>query len=92
MSIRTNPLGQPIGVAVDIDLPLAPPATPMVGQFGAVVPLDVGRHAAALYSAFAADDEADWTYLPYGPFLDVEAFGRLLDACARSDDTMFFAV
>jgi len=93
MSTRTNPLGQPVGDAVDIDLPLAPPpATPMVGQFGTVVPLDVDRHAEALFSAFGADDEADWTYLPYGPFPDVEAFGRWLDTCARSDDPMFFAV
>jgi RimJ/RimL family protein N-acetyltransferase len=93
MTSRTNSLGQPIGAAVDLDLPLSPPpATPMVGQFGAVVPLDVDRHAAGLFSAFAADDESDWTYLPYGPFPDVDAFRRWLDACARSDDTMFFAI
>ena len=91
MSIRINPLGQPIGAAVEIDVPLDPPAaTPMVGQFVAIVPLDADRHADGLFQAFSADDDADWTYLPYGPFPDVDAFLRWLGACARSDDTMFF--
>jgi RimJ/RimL family protein N-acetyltransferase len=91
MSIRINPLGQPIGEAVEVDVPLDPPAaTPMVGQFVAVVPLDADRHADGLFRAFSADDDADWTYLPYGPFPDVDAFVRWLGACARSDDTMFF--
>ncbi len=50
MTTRRNSLGQPIGAAVDLDLPLAPPPpTPMVGQFGAVVPLDADRHAAGLH-------------------------------------------
>jgi RimJ/RimL family protein N-acetyltransferase len=93
MTIRQNSLGQPIGSAVDLDLPLPPPSSrPMIGQFGAVVPLDVDRHAEELFDAFIADDEADWTYLPYGPFPDAAAFRHWLDACARSDDTRFFAV
>lgn len=93
MTTRPNSLGQPIGVAVDIDLPLAPPPnTPMVGQFGAVNPLDVERHAAALFDAFTVDDEADWTYLPYGPFPDVDAFRQWLETCAQSTDPLFFVV
>ena len=93
MSGRMNSSGQPIGPPVDIDLPLAaPPVTPMVGQFGAVVPLDPDRHTAALFEAFEGDDDEDWTYLSYGPFPDVDAFGQWLDVCARSDDTLFFAV
>jgi RimJ/RimL family protein N-acetyltransferase len=93
MGIRQNSFGQPIGDAVDIDLPLSPPpTTAMIGQFGAVVPLDVDRHAEQLFAAFTADDEADWTYLAYGPFPDVEGFAHWLDTCARSDDPMFFAV
>jgi len=64
----------------------------MVGQFGAVTALDPDVHAAPLFEAFAADDEADWTYLPYGPFPDLEAFRHWLDECARSDDPLFFAV
>jgi len=64
----------------------------MIGQFGAVVPLDPDHHATSLFAAFQADDEDDWTYLSYGPFPDVEAFAHWLDACARRDDTLFFAV
>ncbi len=91
MHTRINPFGQPIGAAVEIDVPLDPPAaTPMVGQFVAIVPLDADRHASGLFEAFSADDDADWTYLPYGPFPDVDAFVRWLGACCRSDDTMFF--
>jgi RimJ/RimL family protein N-acetyltransferase len=91
MNTRINPLGQPIGAAVALDVPLDPPAaTPMVGQFVAIVPLDADRHADGLFEAFSADDDADWTYLPYGPFPDVDAFIRWLDACSRSGDTAFF--
>ena len=93
MSTRTNSLGQPIGAAVDLDLPLPPPPTsPMVGQFGAVVQLQVDAHAGPLFDAFAADDEADWTYLPYGPFPDLDAFRRWLETCADSTDPLFFVV
>jgi RimJ/RimL family protein N-acetyltransferase len=93
MHTRFNVLGQPIGPAVDLDLPLdAPPFTPMIGQFAAVIPLDVDQHADGLFGAFAADDEADWTYLAYGPFPDAAAFRHWLDECARSDDTSFYAI
>ncbi|MDG2040185.1 MAG: hypothetical protein P8J30_06840 [Ilumatobacter sp.] len=86
-------MGQPIALTVDVDLPLAPsPTKLMAGQFGAVVPLDVDRHVDALVSAFGAAHEADWTYLPYRPFSDVDAFGRWLDVCASSDDLVFFSV
>lgn len=93
MSDRVNSSGQPIGFPVDLDLPLDPPSmAPMVGQFGVVVELDADRHRAALFDAFQADDEDDWTYLAYGPFPDADAFGHWLDACARRDDTQFFVV
>ena len=94
MTQRRNQLGQPIGNAVDIDLPLDPPPTsPMVGQFCTVEPLDATVHADALFAAFAeAQHEGDWTYLPYGPFPDAPAFRHWLDLCTGSDDTVFYVI
>jgi RimJ/RimL family protein N-acetyltransferase len=33
-----------------------------------------------------------WTYLPYGPFIDVDEYRRWLDPASRSDDPLFFAI
>ena len=37
-------------------------------------------------------DPALWTYLPYGPFSDVEEMRLWLTACAASEDPQFFAI
>jgi hypothetical protein len=41
----------------------------MTGRYCTVEPLDVERHAAALYAAVSLDREGrNWTYVPSGPF------------------------
>ena len=54
-------------------------------------PLDPPRHAADLF-AVSAGDPALWTYMPYGPFEDLEWMTAWLEDCARSDDPLFFAL
>lgn len=89
-----NHLGQPIGFALpDWTPPHRPPHVPLTGRYCRVEPLDVKRHAAELYAAFAADtDGRDWTYLPYGPFANLESFTGWLNHNAAGDDPLFYAI
>lgn len=89
-----NHLGQPIGVALpDWTPPPFPPRAALAGHFCRVEPLDAARHAAQLFSAFAADVEGrGWTYLAYGPFADLEGFQAWLQANATGDDPLFYAI
>jgi RimJ/RimL family protein N-acetyltransferase len=58
-----------------------------------VDPLEVDRDAADLHAAnrLAADDR-DWTYLPYGPFADLEEYRGWLRAMATGTDPLFFTL
>ena len=51
-------------------------------------------HASALYgrSHAAPEDEAIWTYMPYGPFDGLEEMSAWLTGNAASSDPMFFTV
>ncbi len=89
-----NALGQPVGDPLpDWTPPLAPTAKPLIGRYCRLEPLDAARHGAALFAAFAADSAgANWTYLPYGPFVDEAAFTAWLASVAGGSDPLFFAV
>jgi RimJ/RimL family protein N-acetyltransferase len=54
-------------------------------------PIDVARHAAALFTA-ADGAPAIWDYLPYGPFASRQVFTEWLEARAASEDPLFFAI
>lgn len=89
----TNAYGQPIGDDVpgwqgarDI------PHTAMQGRFCDVVPLDMA-HGPNLFAAYSADTTGTlWTYMPTGPFDDIETFTTWLQTCCASRDPLFFAV
>jgi RimJ/RimL family protein N-acetyltransferase len=89
-----NSLGQRIGLPVpDWAPPPVPPREPMAGRFCRLEPLDLDRHAAALFEADAADaDGRSWTYLTYGPFKDFPSYHAWLRADCLGNDPLFFAV
>lgn len=91
---RRNELGQPIGEPVDVSPALtAPPRTTMGGTYCELVPVDVDRHGPELHAAYReADDDGDWTYLPYGPFPDAPGFLAWLTDAANQADPMFFTI
>jgi RimJ/RimL family protein N-acetyltransferase len=65
----------------------------MQGRYCRLEPLDVDRHAAALFEADSADVEGrSWTYLPYGPFRDFPTYRAWLSATCLGADPLFFAV
>ncbi len=90
----TNHLGQPIGFAVPNWVPARlPPRTVMEGHWCRVEPVDVARHGAALFAAYAEDAEGRiWTYMGYGPFASLAEFQQWLAATCLGDDPLFHAV
>ncbi len=89
-----NHLGQPIGPSIGAWTPPRQPSHDvMKGLHCVLEPLSAKRHAAALYAANALDGEGrNWTYLPYGPFPEAEAYEAWVDSWAVSTDPLFFAV
>lgn len=94
MSARTNDLGQPIGEPLSDWTPRErPPRTRMGGRWCRLEPLDPARHAAALFTANAADtDGRMWTYLTVGPFQSLEEYRAWADRAAASEDPQFHAI
>lgn len=91
---RLNELGQPIGSPVEVQPGLtAPPRTAMVGRYCELVALDASRHGEALHAAYQeAEDDGDWTYLPYGPFPERPEFLDWLTDAASQSDPAFYAI
>jgi RimJ/RimL family protein N-acetyltransferase len=89
-----NILGQRIGFPLpDWEPPPLPLRAPKMGRFCCLEPLDLGRHASALFEADAADtDGRSWTYLAYGPFSDFPSYRAWLSANCLGNDPLFFAI
>ena len=52
-----------------------------------------GRHAGELFAADGADtDGTSWTYLPYGPFDELETYTAWVSEVAARDDPYFYAI
>ena len=63
------------------------------GRYCRLERLNVDRHATELYSAFAtAPDGRDWTYMPEGPFPDLESYRSWCLTAAASTDPCHYAV
>jgi RimJ/RimL family protein N-acetyltransferase len=84
----------PLGEPVAFTLPPPPARTALRGQYVLVRALDVESDVEALYAAShpPAGDLAIWTYLPDGPYDNVEAMRESLVACAASEDPLFFTL
>ena len=85
------PVNLPVGPLVDASPAHEPKAVVLKGRFGGIEKLDPARHRAGLWQAFEGHDHI-WTYLPYGPFADGEAFGLWLKARAGITDPFSYVV
>jgi RimJ/RimL family protein N-acetyltransferase len=84
-------LNQPIGEALpDWRARPLPSRDSMIGSYCQLESLDPARHAKALFAAYS--DEGGWTYLPYGPFADLDEFTAWLKTLSQSDDPLFFTL
>jgi len=89
-----NHLGQPVGAPLPDWTPRRlPPRTPMAGRFCTVVPLDPERHAAQLFAAYAEDVEGRmWTYLPRGPYANLDEYRSWGEGACQADDPLVHAI
>ncbi len=90
----TNAQVQPIGPLVDADPAPRPERVTLKGRWVTLAPLDAHKHAVSLYdgSNGDADRERVWTYLSDGPYASLQEFRASMEAKARSEDPLFFAV
>jgi RimJ/RimL family protein N-acetyltransferase len=91
---RINEFGQPIGPALPGWVsPPFPVRTELEGRWCRLEPLDVERHGQALFEELSRDADARrWTYLPYGPFENVQAHSAWLRGMSVSSDPLFFTI
>jgi RimJ/RimL family protein N-acetyltransferase len=94
MSRHTNELGQPIGQALpDWQPSTVPPRASMPGRLVNLEPIDLDLHCADLFTTFALDtDGRNWTYLPHGPFAEIDTFRSWMAATCFDDDPLFHAI
>ena len=84
----TGPVVDPLPPGTKPDL------RPLPGRWIRLDPVNVARHAQALFASFdGTDPDGDvWTWMPYGPFKDVEQFGAWLAEKAAARDPWFYAI
>lgn len=94
MTHKHNHLGQPVGDEVpNWQIPSLPPRQTMQGRYCRLDPTDVNLHAEDLYVAVSADqDGRGWTYLPYGPFTELDQYRTWMISQCQSEDPMFFTI
>lgn len=90
----TNELGQPVGLAVDVVLPVPLPSTEqMVGRYCRVSALSASEHAPALFAAYGeAPDDRAGTYLFHDRSPTVEHLEEWLAAREGLDDPSHFVI
>ncbi len=86
------------------DRPVGPPVTSppgklperraLDGRHVRLEPVDARQHGGDLFHASHDRDPEGrlWTYMPYGPFVDLAAFTDWLEGCAKSHDPLFYAL
>ncbi len=93
-AVEWNALGQPVGRLLSGWTPRVRPARePLAGRWCHLEPLDPARHAADLFGSFSEDRSgAMWTYLPTGPYPDLDSYRRWTEWAADQDDPLHFAI
>jgi RimJ/RimL family protein N-acetyltransferase len=91
--VRINEHGQPVGLPVDGWTPRPWPSdAPMEGRFCRLERFDAARHLEALFAAYAEDHGRMWTYLPFGPYPDVQAMAASIEATAEAFPQRFVII
>ncbi len=88
-----TPLGDPIGAPLPgWTPPPAPTRSVLQGQYCRLEPLAL-EHADALYKAHSHDaDGRMWTYMPVGPFADLDGYRNWVWGAAASADPLHFTI
>lgn len=63
------------------------------GRYVCLVPLNPATHTESLWNGLGGKSAEDlWRYMPDGPFAERAAFDAHMEAKAKSDDPLFFAI
>lgn len=89
-----NEFNQPIGNAVESWRPAKKPGGQILtGHYCVLEPIDVNRHADALFENLSIDNKGEsWTYLPYGPFFQKADFRAWVEETNAESDTQLYAI
>ena len=84
----------PLGPVVDAHLAHRPQRVTLAGRRVTLAPLDARKHAVSLYDGSNGDPDRErvWSYLFDGPYANLQDFRASIEAKARSEDPLFFAV
>jgi RimJ/RimL family protein N-acetyltransferase len=86
-------IARPIGQLVDTPPAKRPERVTLGGRFVTLAPLDAAAHADALFDgANGGEKDQVWDYLFNGPYADRAAFAADIEAKAKSEDPLFFAI
>ena len=84
---------RPVGAPVDFQPARRPHRVRLQGRAIDLVPLDAAAHADDLFEAAnGPGKDFAWDYLFDGPFTDRAAFRAGIEAKAKSDDPLFYAI
>ena len=62
-------------------------------KFSILEPMETNKHATDLYKNFSKDKKnIIWTYLPYGPFKNLNQFKKWLKSYCLDNDPFFYAI
>ena len=62
-------------------------------KFSILEPIETNKHATDLYKNFSKDKKnIIWTYLPYGPFKNLNQFKKWLKSYCLDNDPFFYAI
>jgi RimJ/RimL family protein N-acetyltransferase len=92
---QQNEFGQILGDHVANWKPRPKPKnTILKGKYTILEPMDINRHASYLFDALAIDNQGEsWTYLPYGPFANLNEFKDWLEKIISTEqDTFLYAI
>lgn len=81
-----------LGPAIDFQPAVLPDQTVLRGRYVRLEPLNLQKHAAALYNEQANGDDRLWLYLPYGPFANQTEFQEYAEKMTSSADPFAYAV
>jgi RimJ/RimL family protein N-acetyltransferase len=90
-----NRWGQPVGRVVSHgNVRPLPSAEKLKGRFCILTALDITQHADQLFDSLQIENNGEsWTYLPYGPFFDKEAFRHWLHTLVATEkETMLYVI
>lgn len=90
---RINEFNQEIGFPIENwHSRELPQRITLTGEYCELQPLDSERHATQLFEALKRSGNEIWTYVPCGPFAELEDFKQFVINCNSSDKSVFFAI